>query len=109
MEKRVVVIKTVGVPEMGAPIADALTRVIPLADGEELAAVKAENEHLKARDGVRQSGDDKRWEETQAKLAAAYGVRRHGRLYRRLLVSWAMLWVEIFDWFHFFQTWNREG
>ena len=47
--------------------------------------------------------------ETQAKLAAAYGVRRHGRLYRRLLVAWAMMWVEIFDWLHYFKTWNREG
>ena len=109
MEKRVVVIKTVGNTDMGAPIADALTRVIPMEDSEALAAMKAENEQLKARDGVRRDGDDKRWEETRARLAAEYGVKRHGAAYQRLLLGWAMLWLGILDWFRFFQTWNREG
>lgn len=109
MEKRVVVIKTVGNTNMGTPIVDAITRVIPLEDSEEVAAMRAENVQLKARDGVRRDGDDKRWIETQAKLAARYGVRRHGPVYQRLLVGWAMLWLEVLNWFHYFQSWNREG
>lgn len=108
MKKRVVVIKTVGNADLGAPIADAMTRVIPMENSEEVAAMRAENEQLKARDGVRRDGDDKRWLETQARLAAAYGVRRHGHLYQRLLVGWAMLWVDILGWFRWFQRWNRE-
>ena len=106
---KTVVIKTVGDPAYGAPIVNAMTRVLPLENCEELEAVRAENKQLKARDGVRQDGDDKRWEATQAKLAAAYTVRRHGRVYQKLLVAWAMLWVEIFSWFRFFQSWNREA
>ena len=78
--------------------------------------VKAENEQLKAakakqdaRDGVRAYGDGLRWPTVAGGMAIKYTVPRHGPVYNAILIAWASLWIVIFDWFHYFQAWNREG
>lgn len=107
--KRVVVIRTVGDRELGAPIESALAaRVIPLDSGE-MEAVRAENKRLNAVNGVRAEGDEKRWPEIQADMARAYAVKRHGRLYEKLLLAWALLWLEIVEWYRYFEAWNRSA
>lgn len=105
---RVIVIRTVGDRELGAPIESALAqRVIPLDSGE-LEAVRAENKRLNAVNSVRAEGDEKRWPEIQEDMARAYAVKRHGRLYEKLLLAWAMLWLEIVEWARYLAEWNRE-
>lgn len=106
--KRAVMIKVYGDAEMGQAMAGAVAqRVIPL-NTEEMEAVKAENKRLKAINGVRAIADDKRWTETQAKLARTYAVKRPGAICSALLVAWAVLWLEIVDWYRYFSTWNRS-
>lgn len=105
--KRAVMIKVYGDPEMGEAMAGAVAgRVIPL-DDREMEAVRAENKRLSAINGVRAEGDEKRWPEIQADMARVYAVKRHGRVYEAVLLAWAMLWLEIVEWYRYFEAWNR--
>ena len=36
-----------------------------------------------------------------------YDVRTHGRVYNAILVTWAVIWCIIFDWYDYFSQWNR--
>lgn len=104
---RAVVIKTVGNVEMAAPIAEALGKsVIPL-NTREMEAVMAENRRLNAINGVRAEGDDKRWERTRRRLARKYAIKTHGRAYTLALLAWAMIWMEIVEWYRYYAAWNR--
>ena len=75
----------------------------------ELDMVRAENRRLNAINGVRAEGDEKRWPEIQADLARTYTVKRHGVVYRTLLLAWAMLWLEIMGAYEYLSAWNREA
>ena len=104
---RAVVIKTVGDVEMAAPIAEALGKsVIPL-NAREMELVKAENKRLNAINGVRAEADAKRWRKTRRRLARKYAITPHGRAYRAALLAWAMVWMEIIEWYRCFEAWNR--
>lgn len=58
----------------------------------ELRRVSAENERLKAREGVRRQGDDRRWQRTQRRLARKYSVKPVGRARGAILGAWALVW-----------------
>ena len=62
----------------------------------ELQWVSAENERLKAREGVRRQGDDRRWQRTQRRLERKYSVRPIGKVRKALLVSWALAWYSVY-------------
>lgn len=79
------------------------------ANTVELKRVSAENERLKAREGVRRNADDKRWQRTQRRLARKYAVQPVGRARGAILGVWALAWMSIFDWVHYFQNWNRAA
>lgn len=111
---RALVIKTYGDPEFAGAIVEGMTkRVIPL-DDDELAAVKAELAEIKAakakqdaRDGVRESADEKRWKLIKADMADEYTVKTPGRVKAALLIGWACLWVGLMGWVEYFRAWNR--
>ena len=102
MEKRAIVIRTVGNPEIAGAIVDAMKRqVIPL-DNDELLAVRAElarlksmNERLETRDGVRQNGDKRRWEATKHDLEEKYGTKPKSAVQDNLLVIYALVSLTI--------------
>ena len=104
---RAIVIKTIGDTDIGNAIADGMTRAIPLDDGE-LREVKAECKRLRAKEGVRAYGDEKRWQETREELAQKYAPERHGRLYWAVLALWAWAWDEFSEWVEFLVKWNME-
>ena len=63
------------------------------ANAIELKRVSAENERLKAREGVRANGDEKRWQRTQRRLARKYTVKPIGRARGAILGAWALVWT----------------
>lgn len=100
--RRAVVVKTVktyGDTEIGKALENCLVESM---NSHELAVVKAECAQLRSekkeqddREGVRKYGDDKRWVEIKADLAATYYIKPHGAVYNKVLVAWAMLWFWI--------------
>ena len=106
MQNRALVIKTYGNVPMreairGAILDSATREVIPL-NNEELEAVKAEYNRLKAdydelepRDAVRQSADETRWLAKKAELAEQYAPRHHGKVYNALLLVYVILFLLI--------------
>ena len=105
---RALIIKTYGDAEISGAIEDAVTKVIPLNDGE-LAEVRREYAKLQARDGVRSYGDAVRWETVQEALTVKYSPKPHGRLYTAILTVWGTLWSVIYEWTDYLDRWNREG
>ena len=104
-----VVFRLYGRPDIAESIKDGMEKGIRL-NTDQMAIVKAENEKMRdAREGVRKFGDDKRWPETREKLAAQYYVKPCGRVRAFLLVLWALLWMEIFDWTVYLQHINRSA
>lgn len=88
-------------PRMAAAIAEGASVV-------ELRAVKAENEKLHAKDGVRAIADEKRWQRTRKRLARKYYTPPMNPVRGAILTVWAMLWLGIFNAFDFLKAWNRE-
>ena len=82
---RTVEIKTAD-PRMAAAIAEGASVV-------ELRALKAENEKLHAKDGVRAIADEKRWQRTSKRLARKYSVKPVGRARGAILGVWALVWT----------------
>jgi hypothetical protein len=86
---------------MGAAIAEGANAVA-------LREVKAENDHLKAVNGVRALADEKRWNKTRKKLARKYTVKPAGRARGAILLVWALSWMVVFECFRRLQAINRE-
>lgn len=90
MERRALVIRTAGDPEIAGAIVDGMTRqVIPL-NSSELDAVRAELKRLQAREGTRQYRQRKDWNETSMELQRKYAVKPHGEVYRCFLIAWTL-------------------
>jgi hypothetical protein len=92
--KRAVVVKMYGDADIAAQIAEPMTRVIPVDDGQ-MQMVIAENKRLNALNGVRAYGDSVRWQTVADAMAVKYAVKRHGRLYGAILCGWACLWLAL--------------
>ena len=73
-------------PRMAAGIAEGAATVA-------LRTMEAENRRLKAVDGVRRQGDEKRWQRTQRRLARKYTVKPVGRARGAILGAWALVWT----------------
>ena len=97
---RTVEIKTAD-PRMAAAIAEGASVV-------ELRAVKAENEKLHAKDGVRAIADEKRWQRTRKRLARKYYTPPMNPVRGAILTAWAMLWLGIFNIYDQLSAWNRK-
>ena len=106
--KRAVVVRMFGDADMAAQIAEPMTKVIPVDDGQ-MRMVIAENRRLNALNGVRSYGDSVRWQTVADALAVKYSTPTHGRLYEAVLGVWALLWLSINEWYEYFKAWNREG
>lgn len=89
-------------PRMAAAIADGASVV-------ELRAVKAENEKLHAKEGVRAIADEKRWQRARKRLARKYYTPPMNPVKGSILAVWAMLWLGIFNAFDYLRDWNRRG
>lgn len=95
MERRALVIRTAGDPEIAGAIVDGMTRqVIPL-NSAELDAMREELKKLRAREGTRQYRQRKDWSETCADLQRKYGVKQHGTVYQYMLIGWALTCLTI--------------
>ena len=92
--KRAVVVKLYGDADLAAQIADPMTKVIPVDDGQ-MRMVIAENKRLNALNGVRAYGDAVRWQTVADALAVKYQVKRHGRLYGAIMGGWACVWLAL--------------
>ena len=97
---RTVEIKTAD-PRMAAAIAEGASVV-------ELRAVKAENEKLHAKDGVRAIADEKRWQRTRKRLARKYYTPPMNPVRGAILTVWAMLWLGIFNIYDQLSAWTRK-
>ena len=89
-------------PRMAAGIAEGAATVA-------LREVEAENQHLRARDGVRREADDRRWERTRRRLEKKYSTRPVGRARGAILGAWGLLWLEVAEWVDYFRRWNRDA
>ena len=88
-------------PRMAAAIAEGASVV-------ELRAVKAENEKLHAKDGVRAIADEKRWQRTRKRLARKYRTLPMNPVRGAILTAWAMIWLGIFSIYDRLSAWNRK-
>lgn len=77
------------------------------ANAVELRAVREELGKLQARNGVRAEADKRRWERTRRRLARKYTTRPIGRLRGAILGVWGLLWLEIDEWYKYFERINR--
>lgn len=90
MERRALVIRTAGDPEIAGAIVDGMTRqVIPL-NSAELDAMREELKKLRAREGTRQYRQRKDWSETSLELQRKYGVKPHSDIYKGVLIVWTL-------------------
>ena len=105
---RAIVIKMAGNAELAAAVADGMTKVLTIG-GKEMDMIKAENKQLKAKQGVKEFAEDAAWKEIKAKMARTYRVKRHGKVYNFILLTWAMLCCAIQEEYKRLSAWNREG
>lgn len=116
MQNRAIVIKTMGDPAISGALADGIAAILyPVNTSDEIAAIKAEcdrlrarNERLEAKQTVRKLGDDERWEATRAELARTHAIAYHGPIYNAVLIGWAMLWMGIYAIYNRLSAWNRS-
>lgn len=94
MIKRAVVVRMYGYADMAAQIAEPMTKVIPVDDGQ-MQMVIAENKRLNALNGVRSYGDSVRFESVSKALAIKYAVKPVGRVRGAVLTAWACLWLAL--------------
>lgn len=106
--KRAVVVKLFGDADIAAQIAEPMTKVIPVDDGQ-MRMVIAENKRLYALNGVRSYGDSVRWQTVADALAVKYSTPTHGRLYGAIWGLIGGLVLAINGWYEYFRAWNRES
>lgn len=107
--RRAVVIKAAGDQEIAGAIMDGISRTITPLNDKELAVVKAELAKIKAAYGVMKPRDDRYWMDKIAALDSKYGTEPDGKIKGAMTLIWATIWDFIFDWFKYFQEWNREA
>ena len=88
-------------PRMAAGIAEGAATVA-------LRTMEAENRRLKAMDGVRRQGDDRRWQRTQKRLARKYTVKPVGRARGAILGAWALAWTVLLGMTDFLVSGGRK-
>lgn len=93
IQKRAIVIRTMGDPEIAGAIVDGMSRRVIQLDEDELAVVKAELARLRARTSVRKYREDRDWHMVKAELAQKYAVRRHSAAYDRLLLAYVISYL----------------
>ena len=93
--KRAVVVKMYGDADIAAQIAEPMTKVIPVDDGQ-MQMVIAENKRLNALNGVRAYGDSVRFESVSKALAIKYATKPMGRLHGAILTAWACIWYGLY-------------
>ena len=93
--KRAVVVKMYGDADIAAQIAEPMTKVIPVDDGQ-MQMVIAENKRLNALNGVRAYGDSVRFESVSKALAIKYAVKPVGRVRGAVLTAWACIWYGLY-------------
>jgi len=108
MERRALVIKTVGDPEIAGAIVDGITRRMEPLNTQELKAMKRELLRLRGREGVRKYRADRDWYLVQQDLARQYHVPRHGPIYEHILVAWALTFLFVIECFRRLSEWNRR-
>lgn len=91
-----------GDPRMSAAIAEGANAVA-------LREAKAENEKLRAVNGVRAIADEKRWNKMRRKWERKYTVKPTGRAREAILLVWALSWMVVFECFKRLQAINREA
>lgn len=99
--QRALVIRTAGDPAIAGAIVAGMDRA------SEYKALRDELVRLRkveARAGVRDYGDQKRWERTKRRLARKYYVRPMGRIEGAVLGAWAGLWMAIGQFFQAVQA-----
>ena len=106
---RALVIKKIGNTEFANAIENGIVSTIVPLDSGELAAVRAENDTLKAAQGVRKYADDQAWDEIKADMDATYRVKTHGVVYHKIILAWALVWLTFCECVRRLQRWNREG
>lgn len=89
-------------PRMAAGIAEGAATVA-------LRTMEAENRRLKAVDGVRRQGDEKRWQRTQRRLARKYTVKPVGRARGAILGAWALVWTVLLGMTDFVVSGGKHG
>ena len=108
MERRAIVIRTVGDPEIAGAIVDGMNNQVTALSVEEMAAVRREFAKLEAWQGTRRYRQRRDWKNTRMALARKYHVRKHSAAYEHLLVAWALMWLVIFECYHRLSLWNRR-
>jgi hypothetical protein len=106
--KRAVVVKMYGDADIAAQIAEPMTKVIPVDDGQ-MQMVIAENKRLNALNGVRSYGDSVRFESVSKALAIKYAVKPVGRVRGAVLTAWACLWMAVYGMAEYLMEWNRRS
>ena len=90
MTQRALVIKTYGNPEIAGAIVDGMSRsMIPLNENE-LAAVKLAYIELKERNGLKKTGDDRRFEAWKREMDLKYAERPSNALKDGFWVGYAL-------------------
>jgi hypothetical protein len=88
-------------PQMAEAIAEGAATV-------ELRTVREELGKMKAREGVRAEGDNRRWERQRRRLAKKYSTEPVGRVRGALLGVWGLLWYGIYAAYDYMSAWNRR-
>ena len=93
---RALVIKTYGDQEVCGAIVDGMTRTITPVDQDEMAALRAEIEQLRAENEIRSYGASKRFERAEEELMKKYQPQRENPLKWAILAVWTLLWLAIY-------------
>lgn len=106
MEKRAVVIRTFGSPDMTTPMANTLIK--PL-ETHELKVVKEELKKTKEELGVKKVRENKDFAKKMRKLKRKYPpARKTTKVEDCLLIGWAMMWLGIYAAYDRLKAINRS-
>ena len=104
-----VTIKLMGNQKMAGAIYDGIAKNVIAVNEKELAALRAELEKLRAREGVKKHREDRDWHIVQLDLERKYGTKPHGELYGKVLVAWVLTLLFAQECFKRLGIWIREG
>ena len=108
MTRRALVIRAAGDEEIAGAIADAL---VPMTNADEIKQLKAEMQAMRereAKNGVAAEHTAKNWHEMYTEILERPLPEPSCKVAQVLLIGWAMLWMQIYDWYDYLSRWNRE-
>lgn len=93
--------------DIGNAIAEPISKRVVTLDGGEMAALRAELDHLRDRNALRVYGDERRFKTTRRRLARKYRVKPVRPIHGVFLGLYGLLCLWVAEGYARLAAWNR--